>query len=174
MRKHVTIVHCLEDDASKGTNLTLHERWGTRDLTYSRWHRPDSISRYIPYDDAGRLDMIDLDAIEVCHDCRQPLMLLELARDVGQPFKATTILRELALRSQVPAALCFYTVDGSNDIARFRLRSVEPPRADEHIATPAQYARWLLSLRTRHCCHSSMRGALTVNRTGVHSLREAK
>jgi len=70
-----------------------------------------------------RLDMIDLDAIEVCHDCREPLMLLELARDVGQSFKATAIMRELAERSHVPAALVFYRFDGSNDIARFRVRS---------------------------------------------------
>lgn len=132
--------------------MSLHERWGTRDLTYSRWHRPESISRYIPAADALRLDMIDLDAIEVCHDCRQPLMLLELARDIGQPYKATTILRELALRANAPAALCFYTVDGSHDIARFRIRSVQPPNPHEHIVTPVQYARWLHSLRTRHSC----------------------
>lgn len=134
--------------------MTLHERWGTRDLTYSRWHRPDSIRRFLPDYDARRLDMIDLDAVEVCHDCRQPLMLLELARDVGQAYKATTILRELALRADVPAALVYYLVDGSNDIARFRMRSVEPPHEREHLVTPAQYARWLQSLRDRHLCHT--------------------
>jgi hypothetical protein len=96
--------------------------------------------------------MIDLDSIEVCHDCREPLMLLELARDVGQTFKATAIMRELAERSSVPAAVTFYLVDGSNDISRFRVRSVSPPGDHEYVVTPAQYARWLQSLRDRHTC----------------------
>lgn len=59
--------------------MSMAERHGTRDLTYSAWHRrlswPGSAT-------PGIYDMIDLDSIEYCHFCRLPLMFVEEARRV--------------------------------------------------------------------------------------------
>ena len=66
--------------------MSLKERYGKRDLTYSSWHRPESISRFLEKRYAYNLDFIDLDAIEYCHFCKEPLALIELAQDVGQSY----------------------------------------------------------------------------------------
>lgn len=133
--------------------MSLHERYGQRDLTYSAWHRPASIGRYLPTEEALRLTYVDIDAVEVCDGCYEPLALLELARDVGQAHKPTTIMARLAQRANIPAGLVFYlpAADGS-DIIRFRVRASAPQPGREHVMAPAAYARWLQSLRRRHEC----------------------
>jgi hypothetical protein len=135
--------------------VTLDERSDERDLTYSRWHRPEAIRRFLPYEDAEALTCIDVDAVEACGDCSRPLALFELARDVGQAWKATTIVAELARLANVPAYLVLYRVAG-DDIARFRTRQVAPRRSRELELAPAEYAAWLQSLRERHTCAAAV------------------
>jgi uncharacterized protein YbaR (Trm112 family) len=52
--------------------------------------------------------MIDLDYVECCQYCKQPLLIGELARDIGQPFKAVSILFELAKKARINGILIFY------------------------------------------------------------------
>ena len=82
--------------------MSMEERYGSRDLTYSAWHRTLDPS----------LHYIDLDAIEYCAQCKEPLALLELAQDVGQGWKATTVLRKLARKARLPAYLVFWKKEG--------------------------------------------------------------
>jgi hypothetical protein len=128
----------------------LEERYNKRDLTYSRWHRPSSIERFLEPEAAAALSMIDIDAVEFCRECSQPLMLIETVRDVGQSFKATTVIAEIACRGRIPAALVFYTLDEHQDCYRFRVRGVWPKRTPEVKMWPEQYAAWLHSLRDSH------------------------
>lgn len=79
------------------------ERYGTRDLTYSRWHR------YAMSRDAA---MIDLDDVEYCRRCRMPLALIEVGRDVGQEYKNSAVTREIARLLNVPALVVLYTPSG--------------------------------------------------------------
>lgn len=51
--------------------------------------------------------MIDLDYIEFCARCSQPIMLGEVAADVGQQYKATTILAHLAEMAGIPGLRIF-------------------------------------------------------------------
>ena len=63
---------------------------GTRDRTYSAWHRRMSTRRYVGIEAAQTLGMIDLDAslyVEYDDSTKEPLALIETARDVGQEFK---------------------------------------------------------------------------------------
>jgi len=39
----------------------LKEKYGGRDLSYSAWHRPDSVKRFVNFLEARVLSMIDLD-----------------------------------------------------------------------------------------------------------------
>lgn len=132
--------------------MSLHERTGRRDLTYSAWHRPPSIGRFLPPEVARALTYIDVDAVEVCDDCGEPLLLIELARDVGQAHKPTTIMQRLARRADLPAALSFYRVGDDSDIDSFRVRLVEPASTGELVLSPASYECWLRSLRETHRC----------------------
>lgn len=55
--------------------------------SYNDWHRQ--------YDNIA---MIDVDSVEVCPDCYEPLALLETCYDKGQKYKATTLVKTLSER----------------------------------------------------------------------------
>lgn len=136
--------------------MSRHERYGTRDLTYSRWHR------YALHDG---ITMIDLDAIEYCRRCRMPLALIETARDVGQDIKPVTVLKKLAMTGNVEAICLLYTPSDvpcecdergrrpgcEHGILSMRVRRVAPNEARKWtVITPAEYAGWLCSLHDGH------------------------
>jgi hypothetical protein len=54
---------------------------------YNDWHR-----KY------ERIAMIDVDSIEVCPICYEPLAILETCFEKGQKYKATTLVKTLASR----------------------------------------------------------------------------
>ena len=134
--------------------MAERERYGSRDLTYSRWHRTPSIQRFLGIERARQLTCADLDFIEYCPRCYQPLLLLETAIDVGQKYKFTEVLYAAAKRMDVPAALVFYLKGENEDIAQFRVRMIYPERGPEKIMTPQEYAEWLWSFREAHRCGS--------------------
>jgi hypothetical protein len=134
------------------------ERWGTRDLTYSNWHRVPSIGRFLGADVARTLTMIDLDGLEYCHRCDECVGVVEVARDIGQSFKASSVTRKLALRLGVPGLLVFYSTSATRqigdhqDIDEFRVRVIAPRKELERRLTPEQYARWLAHMHSRCAC----------------------
>ncbi len=81
------------------------EKYGSRDLTFSQWHRTLS----------DACTAIDLDFIEYCNSCKAPLALIETARDVGQ-YKPTTILKGVAERTGVKAYLILWQKQVSLDL----------------------------------------------------------
>lgn len=138
--------------------MSKDERYGVRDLTYSRWHRT--------LDDS--LHWIDLDAVEYCSLCKEPLVLIELAHDIGQTFKATTVMTRLATRADLPAFLVFYLAAADGDgITRLRVRRVWPPDDTEFVMSPQEYEWWLSTFRGAHRCASP------VGRSGMPLVRTA-
>jgi len=135
------------------------ERYGTRDRAYSAWHRRLSTRRFVGIEHAQRLAMIDLDAalyVEYDGDSKQPLALIETARDVGQSHKPASVTVSLAKRARVPAYLLLYRPattpnpadPRSPDIARFRIRRMWPrPERDWRTLTPGEWAKALLQIR---------------------------
>ena len=116
------------------------ERHGTRDRTYSAWHRRPSIRRFVGIERAQLLAMIDLDAslfVEYDDQTKEPVALIETARDVGQAFKAATVTARLAKRAGLPAYVVLYTPASNlnpsdqewQDISRFRVRRLWPNAA---------------------------------------------
>lgn len=130
--------------------MSLHERTGARDLTYSRWHRPDSIGRYIDRRAASQLTMIDIDAVEVCAHCRRPIALIETKHSAAQVIAATFTVA-LAQMAGIRAYLVRYRTDDTDDIVGFRVQQLEPFCEDSVDWTPQQYADFLVRLRSeRH------------------------
>jgi hypothetical protein len=135
------------------------ERYGERDLAYSAWHRPRSAGRYVGIDRAQNLGMIDVDCVlyvEYDTDTREPLALIETARDVGQQHKPATITAALARRAHIPAFTVLYeAANGPNpsdqrfpDIARFRVKRLWPqPERSWRVVSPEQWAQALLHIR---------------------------
>lgn len=134
--------------------MSRYERLGTRDLTFSNWHRQLS----------DRVTMIDLDALEYCRRCRMPLALIETAYDKGQE-KATIVLERLAQTANVPAFCVLWTpsddqcltpgqkcdVAGcAHGIAAFRFRRVFPDRTGWTQTEPKHFGAWLTRLHDSH------------------------
>jgi len=139
-----------------------HERTHHRSLIYSAWHRTDSIRRFLEDRQAHSLAMIDLDAIEYCRSCGQPLAFLELAYGNGDKWKAATIITNLAMAQRRPAFVVYY-LSGETpnpadptvpDIKEFRVRQMWPKPVKQQLVpmTPKAFAEWLWSLRSQHRC----------------------
>lgn len=135
------------------------ERYGVRDRTYSAWHRRLSTRRFVGIDKAQLLAMIDLDAalyVEYDDGSKEPIALIETARDVGQMFKSATVSKNLARRASLPCYCVLYThaavanpADPAwRDIAEFRVKRLWPnPEADWRHCAPKEWAQALLRIR---------------------------
>lgn len=95
--------------------MSRQERYGDRDLTFSAWHRTLS----------NDCTAIDVDFLEYCRYCRTPLALIEIARDVGQETKPTSVLAKLGERADVPVYCVLYTASDGRVVAA-RMRRVQP------------------------------------------------
>ena len=132
--------------------MSDRERYGQRDLTYSRWHRIDSIQRYITHKEAWHLGMIDIDDCEYCRHCYEPLALIELAQDVGQEYKPSMVTAKLAERANVPAFQVFYSKTKAGDISEFRLTSLSNTDYADAVLGPCEFAQFLVSFHEKHSC----------------------
>jgi hypothetical protein len=133
------------------------ERTGIRDLTFSNWHRQIH---------GDPLRMVDVDGLEFCRKCKQPLALIETGLDYGQDSKWTGALAGLARRAGVPAFCLLYTKSGetcavdhrgacqrlgcSHGIARFRARRIEPAPNPFAIMPPGAVRGFLVRMHVGH------------------------
>lgn len=140
------------------------------DLSYSHWHR-----QFLPdlYDRIGhRFDVVDRDWTEYCHRCREPLVLVETVRDVGQNLadKNTRVLRRLAELAGLDAYLVAYRVDRPKEVQRiideherevrrlelehpivgFRVRKLSPRVGPLVSMTPEQWAGFIAGIHVHH------------------------
>lgn len=141
--------------------MSHEERYGTRDQSYSAWHRRNSTKRYVGIENAQNLSMIDVDAslyVEYDEEGKEPVALIETAQDIGQEFKTGTITRNLAKRCDPPlyAYVVLYTLsDYPNpadpswpDIELFRVRRLWPnPSRDWIACSPEEWCKNLLKIR---------------------------
>lgn len=93
--------------------MSQEERYGAREQTYSAWHRRNSTRRFAGMESAQLLAMIDLDValyLEYDDGTKEPLALVEVARDCGQRFKAASVTMALSRRTVpvVPAYAVLY------------------------------------------------------------------
>lgn len=135
------------------------ERYATRDLSYSAWHRAASIRRFVGWERAQLLSMVDADCVlflEYHEQSKEPLALIEAAIDVGQQHKPATAIARLAKRARIPAYLVLYQRSAQPnpadprmfDVSGFRIKRLYP-RAETAWRTvpPAEWATALLRIR---------------------------
>ncbi len=139
--------------------MPQREQHGRRDLAYSAWHRRNSISLFMSIEEAERLHQIDLDCVvfvEWSVGTREPVALIEAARDVGQDRKTSSYTARIGERAGVPVFTVLYTLSeapnpadpSQPDIESFRMRQVAPaPPTGWHEMTPHEYADFLTWLR---------------------------
>jgi hypothetical protein len=143
--------------------MSQEERFGTRDRAYSAWHRRNSTRRFVGIENAQLLAMIDLDAslyVEYDDGSREPLALIETARDVGQPYKNAQVTLNLARRANIPCYIVLYKLSSKinpadtdwPDIESFRIMRLHPnptPAGKWFLVSPEKWAEHLLELRKR-------------------------
>ena len=109
---------------------------------YSKWHRQ--------YEGIA---MIDVDGIEVCPQCYEPLAIKETCKEMGQKYKATTLVKTLSDRLRVPSFLVFYKKVGQGSLA-FRIKRLHVSNADYEYMNEDKWVRELYQLQEDHkdCC----------------------
>jgi len=135
------------------------EVFGTRDRSYSAWHRRRSTGRFVGIEKAQTLAMIDLDAslyVEYDDRTKEPIALIETAEDRGQQWKPCTVTRKLAERADIPAFVLLYRKSQVanpadvqwSDISSFRVRRIHPQEQGAFVVlSPKEWAEKLVKLR---------------------------
>ena len=139
--------------------MSQEEKFNSRDRSYSAWHRRLSLRRYVGIEKAQTLAMIDLDAslyVEYDDGTKEPLALIETARDVGQSYKNATVTCRLAKRANLPCFAVLYKLSAEcnpadtnwPDIQSFRVKRLYPRQENEwRILTPNEWSAVLVRLR---------------------------
>lgn len=146
--------------------MAQEEIYGTRDRSYSAWHRRNSTRRFVGIENAQLLHMIDMDAalyVEFDDHDKSPLALIETALDRGQPWKTATVTRNLAELAGIPAFVVLYKLSETRrneadpdwfDIDSFRVKRLRPnPTFGWKLITPQQWADSLVGIRKREAAN---------------------
>jgi len=105
---------------------------------YNDWHR-----KY------EGIAMIDVDSIEVCPRCYEPLAKLETCYDKNQKYKATNLVKTLASRLNIPCFLVFYK-ELDQDTLTFRIKRIRSSKTEFELMSEDD---WVKVLRTLHDHH---------------------
>ena len=105
---------------------------------YNDWHRK--------YDGIA---MIDIDSIECCPRCYEPLAIIETCYDKGQIYKATTLSKIVASRLNIPCFLVFYK-NLTPDTLTFRIKRIRASETPFNIMSEAEWVSILLDLQSNH------------------------
>lgn len=131
--------------------MSMDERTGVRDLSYSRWHRPASMRRFVDHRTASMATVIDIDWCEYCCLCSEPLALIETQAG-DRPPKSAKVTVKLAKRAGLPAFSVSFVKGDDGDVTAFRWRMLHPTLTVERRYTPGEYALFITELRHGHDC----------------------
>ena len=107
---------------------------------YSDWHRK--------YDGIA---YIDVDSVECCMYCYEPLAIIETCYDKGQEWKATTLSKIIAERLNIPCFLVFYKELTPSSLT-FRIKRIKGSKTEFRLMSEDQ---WVIILRSLHDHHKT-------------------
>jgi hypothetical protein len=94
---------------------------------------------------------IDLDFVETCPRCKEPLAFFETAFDKGQTFKATTTTEWIARKCGKPSFLVFYKPgEKMDEIEVFRVQILTPEKSEQYFMRPEEFINMLRGLQSKH------------------------
>ena len=105
---------------------------------YNDWHRK--------YDGIA---MIDIDSVECCANCYEPLAIIETCYDKGQKYKVTTLSKIVAERLNIPCFLVFYKESTPGSL-NFRVKRIRSSRTEFERMNEDQWVKILRSLHDHH------------------------
>ena len=92
---------------------------------------------------------IDVDSVECCAYCYEPLAIIETCYDKGQKFKATTLSKIIAERLNIPCWLVFYKKSTKGSLT-FRIKRIRASKTEFKIMNEDQWVKILRSLHDHH------------------------
>jgi|TARA_R110000751_G_scaffold89656_3_gene176472 hypothetical protein len=92
---------------------------------------------------------IDVDSVECCMYCYEPLAIIETCYDKGQEWKATTLSKIIASRLNIPCFLVFYKELTPTSLT-FRIKRIRSRQTKFQIMSEDQ---WVMELRKFHENH---------------------
>ena len=105
---------------------------------YSDWHRK--------YDGIA---YIDVDSVECCQYCFEPLAIIETCYDKNQKWKATTLSKIIAERLNIPCFLVFYR-NLTPTTLTFRVKRITSSPTEFELMNEDQWLSILLDLQRNH------------------------
>ena len=105
---------------------------------YSDWHR-----KY------NGISYIDVDSVECCAYCYEPLAIIETCYDKGQQFKSTTLSKIIARRLNIPCFLVFYKKLTETTLT-FRIKRIRSSQTEFQLMNEREWVDVLLSLHDHH------------------------
>ena len=106
--------------------------------SYNDWHRK--------YDGIA---MIDVDSIEVCPHCYEPLAILETCFDKNQKYKATNLCNTLARRLNIPCFLVFYK-NVTPTTLTFRIKRITSSQTEFQYMNEDEWVSVLYEIQAEH------------------------
>lgn len=140
------------------------ERYGTRDMSLSKWHRQMLRQRAATAVEGELCGMIDIDWLEFCSRCKTNLFLVEAARDINHLAKCADQTARLAVAANIPAYLVLYTPTDEDcpanrrcrqpgckhGVEEFRVRQIAPVDGVWREDTPIEFADFVLDIHRAH------------------------
>ena len=105
---------------------------------YSDWHRK--------YDGIA---YIDIDSVECCTDCYEPLAIIETCYDKDQKYKSVTLSKIIAERLNIPCFLVFYKELTPSSLT-FRVKRIRSSQTEFRRLSEDQWVKILRSLHDHH------------------------
>jgi hypothetical protein len=92
---------------------------------------------------------IDVDSVECCMYCYEPLAIIETCYDKGQEWKATTLSKIIAERLNIPCFLVFYKELTPSSLT-FRIKRIKSRKTEFRLMSEDE---WVIILRSLHDHH---------------------
>ena len=121
-----------------GNLLMARQTYAFSNGDYNDWHRK--------YDGIA---MIDIDSIECCPRCYEPLAIIETCYDKNQKYKATTLSKIVASRLNIPCFLVFYK-NLTDTTLTFRIKRITSSPTEFELMNEDQWVSILLDLQHNH------------------------
>jgi len=112
---------------------------------YSLWHRRQH----------SGLGMSDIDSVEMCIACYQPLILIETVKHTNQELrKGHSMTRQLAIKADLPAFIVWYRFIGEMP-SYVLVKKIAPDYKGGYSAAPKRYTfdQWLSYLEHKQVEH---------------------
>ena len=114
--------------------------------SYSDWHRK--------YDGIA---YIDVDSVECCINCYEPLAIIETCYDKGQTWKATTLSKIIASRLNIPCFLVFYKEVTPTSLT-FRIKRIRSSQTEFQLMNEDEWVAILRDLHNHHQLNCKKKG----------------